>query len=124
MVMTCAGLTALLPTSALAAGCYASSCNGKDPHATGCDRDAQTVASATDGTAQIHLRWSNTCQANWTQILNVSLLGAHFWVANKNKVRQDYTLGRFDAASGWTNMVDGHNISAQACDDRICTDWK
>jgi Protein of unknown function (DUF2690) len=113
-----------LPSTAFAAGCYAAGCNGQDPHAMGCDQDAQTVASVDTSDGLVNLRWSNTCQANWAQVQNVSTWGINFWVINKAGDKQSYGWGWFGPASGWSNMVNGHKILDQACDNNGCTAWK
>jgi hypothetical protein len=49
--------------------CYGDYCSGQDPVATGCDKDAITIASAEpdDGAGQVDLRWSPTCKTNWAR---------------------------------------------------------
>jgi hypothetical protein len=111
-----------LPSAAFAVGCYAAGCYGQDPHAMGCDQDAQTVAVSPDGL--VNLRWSNTCQANWAQAQNVPIWGINFWVINKAGQKQSYGWGWFGPASGWSNMVNGHNVLDQACDNNGCSAWK
>ncbi|HET8680348.1 MAG TPA: DUF2690 domain-containing protein [Micromonosporaceae bacterium] len=70
-----AGLAVPLVTAepALAATCTNYGCDGQDPHLTGCDIGAQTVAQAPitwGGTTfgVVYLRWSSTCQTNWALI--------------------------------------------------------
>lgn len=60
---------ALLAPPANAASCYGDYCSGKDPEATGCARDAYTVAHARiPGTyANVELRWSPSCKTNWAR---------------------------------------------------------
>lgn len=103
--------------------CYASSCTGQDPHQAGCDLDAVTIDSTSNAEGTVLLRWSNSCQANWTTINNVPIWGANFWVENKVGQKQSYGWGFAGPASGWTDMVNGHNILARACDDDGCTGW-
>lgn len=74
------------PPAEAAVGCYGNWCSGMDPHATGCDRDAITVATApiTSGYSlglqvgpfsaskaqefgTLELRWSPRCQTNWAR---------------------------------------------------------
>jgi hypothetical protein len=111
------------PTQAAAVGCYAASCNGQDPHQMGCDQDATTIDQIDTSEGTVLLRWSNTCQANWTTVNNVSIFGINFWVENKAGSKQSYGWGFAGPASGWSNMVNGHNILARACDDNGCTGW-
>lgn len=76
-----AGLLCVQVLPAVAAGCYASSCNGDDPVQTGCSVNAVTVGQGpvVDWTTgkqigTVQLRWSKTCQANWGR--------AYFWDGN------------------------------------------
>ncbi len=109
--------------SPLAVGCYAATCNGQDPHAMGCDQDEVTLDQIDTAEGTVILRWSNACQANWTTVHNVSIFGINFWVENAAGSKQSYGWGFGGAASGWSNMVNGHNILARACDDDGCTGW-
>lgn len=65
------GIAALSTASAASAvGCYGDYCSGMDPHSTGCDADAVTVASIYIGGtfSPIELRWSPTCKTNWARV--------------------------------------------------------
>jgi hypothetical protein len=105
-------------------GCYAAGCNGKDPHDMGCDLDAVTIQTvSTGGEGDLSLRWSNACQANWARVQNVGIFGTNFWVENKVGNKQTYGWGFAGPASGWSNMVNGHNILDRACTDGGCTGW-
>ena len=63
-----AGLTSAVPASAVT--CYGDYCSGQDPHATGCDSDAYTLASANIPSTQspVELRWSPTCKTEWARV--------------------------------------------------------
>jgi hypothetical protein len=54
--------------------CYGTSCRGKDPAKTGCDRDARTLTSAHDKyhAVRVDLRYSKMCNARWarTTVIN------------------------------------------------------
>ena len=68
-----ATLLAFVPAMpASAAGCYAASCEGKDPSALGCAADAYTVAVVYDDRLGyiegLELRYSPTCRANWARL--------------------------------------------------------
>ena len=73
LLLAGATVVALPVTSAEAlpggVSCYGDYCSGQDPAATGCDRDAVTVASLPidTGAGQLDLRWSPTCQTNWAR---------------------------------------------------------
>ncbi len=58
----------LVPASA--APCSGSSCNGRDPHTTGCDVGARTIdefTSPADGYMRVELRYSSACYAAWAR---------------------------------------------------------
>ncbi len=65
---------AVAPASpAFAASCYESSCEGKDPHSTGCDssvsdRWANWNPPPGASSWSVELRYSSTCRAEWTKI--------------------------------------------------------
>jgi hypothetical protein len=49
--------------------CYGDYCSGQDPVTTGCDKDAETIASIQldTGGGRLDLRWSPTCKTNWAR---------------------------------------------------------
>ncbi|QMU72645.1 XRE family transcriptional regulator [Streptacidiphilus sp. P02-A3a] len=55
------------PFGATAAGCSGAACQGRDPHRTGCDRDAAVAGSVDVDTLIIRLRYSHRCGAVWTE---------------------------------------------------------
>jgi Protein of unknown function (DUF2690) len=112
---------------ATAAGCYASGCNGLDPHLTGCDATASTVDHATYwSTSQgeyltIYLRYSTACDANWAAIspapaswqFKVENTLGNYWVETVG-YRSSYWYG---------NMVNG-SVLARACFlNGVCTGY-
>lgn len=66
------------PTPASAATCYAGSCTGKDPRATGCDRDATNLgarnlySSTGSQVGKVELRYSQACRAAWARATSTS----------------------------------------------------
>ena len=137
-----AGVSFVVPTAAHAdppPPCYGSSCNGKDPQATGCAGSfAYTVASFNidSGAVTVALRYSDWCHSNWTTVYVHNILpadGGEFWVQNTSGDAQYYG---FDTLNGtgsyWTNMVNGIPL-ARSCvhDDNSypdsshpgCTGW-
>ncbi len=114
---------------ASAATCHADTCSGLDPHDTGCDRDARTVDSVSSGNGIVALRWSETCQTNWATVHEVPTWGTTFWVENVQGDKRAFGWGWGGAASGWGDMVNGHDILARACiTDTLgradkCTPW-
>ncbi|MGE0025581.1 MAG: DUF2690 domain-containing protein [Thermoleophilia bacterium] len=59
----------IAPRPAPSVGCYGDYCSGKDATATGCDRDAVTVAWRDITAARLELRWSPTCKTNWARYI-------------------------------------------------------
>ncbi len=60
---------ALVPAGpALAAGCSATGCNGKDPMAQGRSSDATTIDEFSYGDVRFELRHSSACVAVWTRV--------------------------------------------------------
>lgn len=80
VVVLAALLLALFAGPANAEGCYGDWCSGKDPAATGCAKDASTVAYVhvhyqttanlfrqNEYAGLLELRWSPSCQTNWAR---------------------------------------------------------
>jgi Protein of unknown function (DUF2690) len=73
IVVLLAGALAFAPRAAAAlpggVTCYGDYCSGQDPVATGCYRDAITLAAVQvdTGAGMLELRWSPTCQTNWAR---------------------------------------------------------
>ena len=73
-LLTLLVMAAMLSATALVAApadavpsCSWTSCNGLDPHATGCDVGASTMDDFTYS-AYFELRYSSTCHAVWTRV--------------------------------------------------------
>lgn len=80
------GVTVLEARPAQASvGCYGDWCSGKDPEATGCAADAETLAESEvfqdstvvdadgghdqqDSVGELQLRWSPTCKTKWARL--------------------------------------------------------
>jgi hypothetical protein len=68
-------LSGLLGTSTKASAdtvsvsCYGDYCSGQDPVASGCSKDAITVAAheQDNGGGIVEVRWSPTCKTNWAK---------------------------------------------------------
>ncbi|MFE9747177.1 DUF2690 domain-containing protein [Saccharothrix saharensis] len=70
VLATACGFSLTTAAPALAAGCYATSCDGRDPQAMGCAGDAITKDSFSwDGT-YFELRLSYNCHAVWARSSN------------------------------------------------------
>lgn len=70
VLVVVAGTTTVGIQPAAAVGCWGDYCSGTDPEATGCSRDAYTVANAFDSNLgyNVELRWSPTCKTNWARV--------------------------------------------------------
>ncbi|MFJ8435528.1 DUF2690 domain-containing protein [Kitasatospora sp. NPDC094019] len=114
--------TASAAVTRATAGCYGSSCNGKDPVDMGCNTDAYTVESAYSAKGTIELRYSPSCRSNWARISGTSV-GQNFWVQNTNGNIHGWIA---TGPTGFGNMVNG-SVEARACidnwDQPICTGW-
>ncbi len=69
MACTLGAVSARAGTLPGGVSCYGDYCSGQSPVATGCYRDAVTIASVEvdNGAGQVDLRWSPTCQTNWAR---------------------------------------------------------
>jgi hypothetical protein len=120
--------------------CYGSSCNGKDPQATGCAGSffTSTVASFNidSGAVTVTLRYSDWCHANWATVYVHDILpaeGGEFWVQNTNGDAQYYGYDTLSGTGGyWTNMVNGVPLARSCVNDDLsypdpnhpgCTGW-
>jgi len=113
--------------------CYGASCNGKDPHALGCDGwVAYTIASfpVNYGSSTVLLRYSTWCHANWTTVSTPgSNLGVFAWVENAYGDR--YNTGAVNGGNSWTAMVNGVPLARSCAVDNAgysfanpgCTGW-
>lgn len=119
---------ALMP-HAKAAGCFAGSCNGKNPTAMGCAADARTLApngkngqvagDITVGYMHIELRYSDACNAAWVRI-GATYPGAYCngqgFVGNSAGAREFVSTTCDTPGSWYSNMVsDTSGQTAYAC---------
>jgi hypothetical protein len=106
----------LVPTSASAATCYASSCTFKDPQATGCAADAFTAKSAVRSGRTVELRYSPTCRAAWARLRN-GQIGDYFRVWSSGDPSFQGRIS--EGTSGYTKMVNDAGKFAWACTEYI-----
>ncbi|MFF4898122.1 DUF2690 domain-containing protein [Streptomyces sp. NPDC001068] len=100
-------------SASASAGCYASSCYGKDPDSTGCSNDAQMIDRVpASGSKYVKLDYSPTCRAAWAKVVGADL-DTEFWVATKNTGQEQvrYSYGAY----GWTPMVNDAGTTSHAC---------
>jgi hypothetical protein len=97
--------------------CSGNGCDGLDPEATGCARDAYTVrvsgGTVSFRTGTIELRYSPTCGTNWGRVLS-NIGSARLTVS----IRRHDGLFYFAVGSGvrlWSPMVYARNVKAKAC---------
>ncbi len=86
--------------------------DGKDPNATGCDRDARTVASKSMSYGKVELRWSNSCKTNWARVkANSSSYSTevYLWRSSDRKYQTKSGKGTI-----WTPMFYAPNVTACA----------
>jgi hypothetical protein len=107
-------------TPAFASGsCYANSCTGQDPVATGCWADAITVQTVQQGSVLLDLRYSPSCAANWARMRNAQF-GWHVTVYNTWGQSEDVTYW-FGDTTVWTAMVNGQPPAWACFDNGNCT---
>jgi hypothetical protein len=122
---------------ALAAGCYATGCNGLDPVAEGCSGDAVTIASNTSNGYIIEIRYSNTCHAAWARataspdtdgLLEAEITGWPCNVAGGKKctgTTEDYFASGYwqiwSNMVGWTYLQACTNQTVYGTSTRLCT---
>jgi hypothetical protein len=100
-------------TPASAASCFGAYCEGQDPVDTGCSADAVTVATAAitnssgNVIGRVDLRWSNSCETNWTR--TVSYIGGQQLVAQSIALSDQYSTYEdlIGVSTIWTNMIYG-----------------
>ncbi len=98
--------------------CSGNGCNGLDPIATGCARDAITVMPSNGGavsfrTGTIQLRYSPTCGTNWGRVL--SRVGTTLLTVSIRRNDGLYYFAVKSAARLWSRMVFARNVKAKAC---------
>jgi hypothetical protein len=59
-------------TPAHAVTCYGDYCSGQDPEASGCASGSYTATSYNHAEFSLQVRYSPTCQTNWTRIVMYS----------------------------------------------------
>ncbi len=105
-------------------GCYAASCDGKDPQQMGCGADARTLAYLTPagGGIAVELRVSNACWAAWARNDSGSYQQAY-------GVYGAYTSSGPDViweptnSTAWSPMI-SFNFWVRACAEEYATGGK
>lgn len=102
-----------------AAGCYESTCHGKDPNAMGCS--GWTVMrlfneNSTSGGLWTELRYSNgsSCYSNWTKVSNYNYNVRHLTARLSTNNPPTYTVAQIEDkhiySYIWTNMETAQNV--------------
>jgi len=99
-------------TPAAAASCTANSCNGRDPHSTGCDAASTTdtlaeFTSPEDGYMRVELRRSQPCWAAWARAtIDLQGMPRHNYVVLK---AYHTASGGTPFAEYWVKITDSSN---------------
>ncbi|WP_413758700.1 DUF2690 domain-containing protein [Streptomyces sp. MMBL 11-3] len=96
--------------------CSGSACAGKDPENMGCGGTlAETVEKATVGTAQVEVRYSETCGAAWARITAAGA-GDAVRISSGSAAPQTAEVGADTDTDAYTPMVAVKNsTAAKAC---------
>ncbi|MER6346765.1 DUF2690 domain-containing protein [Streptomyces sp. NPDC001595] len=129
-VVSAAAVTAaLLPlagTSHAAGSCYGAGCDNLGPVSYGCDLDAVTKKSVSDGTSTAELRWSAKCQAAWVRVKNPD--GGYWWDRYGHIEKHNGYAGPLvrsldvvipNPGSDWSNMLGGSGYYYRVCISNI-----
>lgn len=107
------------PSTAMAASCQGSTCEGKDPQTYGCSGDATTKASFVDG-QYFEMRYSKKCNAVWTRVDSSSDYNGLFMQIRSydlaNKKRKKVYGAQVLKGTHWTKMVEFTGQWAKTCD--------
>ncbi|WP_043663205.1 DUF2690 domain-containing protein [Streptomyces xylophagus] len=118
LVLAAAGTAIATPASA--AGCYGSSCEGKDPAAY-CQSDAITPSNGAVwlGPAYVELRYSPSCRAAWARISHAPYVpqdqSTPWATVHRTSDGKEYTCSVPQGATGcYTKMVNDINVKSFA----------
>jgi hypothetical protein len=120
MLGTAVALAIAIAAPASAAGCWAGSCTGRDPVATGCANGSQyTIDSVTDGALRVNLRYSPACYAVWAQAVGNAFYpwggAVQGYTSRSNPYPAvEYIAAPPDGGSSYSLMV-GFNYWTKAC---------
>ncbi|ONI88229.1 hypothetical protein ALI144C_07200 [Actinosynnema sp. ALI-1.44] len=88
----------------ITAACHGSSCNHKDPAATGCAGDGRTVSEFIYRGYRVEHRYSPACAAMWTRKTYVSGSAWSFYGAHEAITGNGIERNRYSYSGGWTSM--------------------
>ncbi|WP_210585453.1 DUF2690 domain-containing protein [Streptomyces sp. GESEQ-35] len=126
VVVTAAMAAVLIPLAgtSYAASCSGTGCDNKGPVTYGCDGDAVTKKTVSDGIRKAELRWSASCQAAWVRGSDPTP-GNDFWPhyawIEKHSTASGQPLVKAlyvtipDGGSDWSNMLGGSNYYYRVC---------
>ncbi|MGX4689011.1 DUF2690 domain-containing protein [Streptomyces sp. JNUCC 63] len=131
-----ATLIPLAGTSYAAASCNGTYCDNLGPVTYGCDGDAVTKKSVSDGVSTAELRWSAKCLAAWVRVKNPT--GGYWWnhyghIEKHNgaggPLVRSLSVNIPNPGSDWSNMLGGSTyyyrvcISDQGTNDIYCSGY-
>ena len=110
-----ASLVGISAVPASAATCTYTRCNGLDPEASGCSKDAVTKLDLQASLILAELRWSPSCHAFWTRLRWDSAnggIGQYAYIAggvyddnHKAITKVVYTSNSDGTGPSWTKMI-------------------
>ncbi|MDT0474128.1 DUF2690 domain-containing protein [Streptomyces griseoviridis] len=125
-VVTAAMAAVLIPLAgtSYAASCSGTGCDNKGPVGYGCDADAVTKKTVSDGIRKAELRWSAKCAAGWVRgsdPVGKDDYWAHYAYIEKHSTESGAPLLKSlsvaipDGGSDWSNMLGGSNYYYRVC---------
>lgn len=112
--------TAQAAAAAPTVSCSGSGCNNTDPATTGCANNAYTVETQYitfngQQIGKVELRWSPTCQTNWTRVTKLG--GFYTYVYGTLQTTNGSVLTSYGAYGSqvYTNQWYAPNLLVQAC---------
>ncbi|MFJ5773038.1 DUF2690 domain-containing protein [Streptomyces sp. NPDC093094] len=118
-----AALIPLAGTSYAAGSCSGAGCDNLGPVSYGCDLDAVTKKSVSDGFTTAELRWSAKCQAAWVRVKKPES-GGYWWDRYGHIEKHNGYAGPLvrslsvrvpDPGSDWSNMLGGSGYYYRVC---------
>ncbi len=100
----------------LAATCYGGDCNNTNPHTTGCDVGAITIAYIHPASSRVDLRSSSTCATQWARTINTDGYGRSFYAnATLKSFYYTYSPGPIGVAQQVYSNQQYARTNQQAC---------
>jgi len=120
LMLVAGAMAATMPTT-FAANCTGDGCNGVDPYTAQCASGSYDVLTGYFVGGLLELRWSPTCQTNWTRFTPANNEGYEIWVTRLsdgvfagNGLWYSYFFTNGSGVLHWGDMVYSPG-PAQAC---------